>query len=135
VSADVGFFHDWIVARVPHPPPLPGRMQVAVVAAVALKRLADDSGEKQTVWAPTAFIGFEPVKGTRHVAVGLALGAGVAANIDTGVILAATVRGDVWRRWGVIAGHGIRLAPNDRLRHAWGVGVTYRVWNLATTAE
>lgn len=113
-----------------------GRLQVALAIAVALKRIPDRQGNHQTLWAPTAFIGFEPLPNRRHhFAIGLALGGGFASNTPGGVVVAGAARADVWRRIGVIGGLGFRFASNDRLRHGWGAGLTFRLWSLTPTPE
>lgn len=148
VSADVGFHHDWLIARIHEAPserpPAPvddsapgdivgehrrGKLQVAVALAISLKRIRDQDHQLQPLWAPTVFLGFEPLP-TSRFAIGLVAGVGFAENTQTGFIGGFGARVDVWDRVGLIAGYGIRLAPDDRVRSSLGVGLTFRLWSL-----
>jgi hypothetical protein len=141
VSADVGFYHDWILARISEAPPetgppsldQPGNLHVAVAIAVSLKRIRDESHNLQPLWAPTVFLGFRPLSRTPRLAVGLIAGVGLAENTQEGFIGGFGVQLDLWNRLGLVGGYGVRLAPEDRVRSSLGVGLTFRLWRFTPT--
>ncbi len=109
----------------------PRRLQVAAAVAVALKRIRARDGSHQPLWAPMAFLGIQPLPNrVPHLSIGLAAGGGVAQNTAAGFVVGAVARLEAWHRVGLIGGLGFRFSSNDRLRHAWGVGVTVRLWSF-----
>ena len=63
--------------------------------------------------------------------MGVVTGAGIAAHTSTGFVVGVAAEVQLWKRLGLIGGHGFRFASNDRVRHAWGLGVTFRGWSFS----